>query len=49
MGTFAPLLDGNGNSVKGQKVAKHLSAGLGMDMLISTPAEEPSRVALPAT
>jgi glutaminase len=49
MGTFAPLLDGNGNSVKGQKVAKYLSAGLGMDMLISTPAEEPSRVALPAT
>jgi glutaminase len=49
MGTFAPLLDRDGNSVKGQKVAKFLAARLGMDLLISTPAEEPSHVALPAT
>jgi glutaminase len=49
MGTFAPLLDRDGNSVKGQKVAKFLSARLGMDLLISTPAEEPSHVALPST
>lgn len=49
MGTFAPLLDSEGNSVKGQKVAKFLAARLGMDLLISTPAEEPSHVALSAT
>lgn len=46
MGTFAPLLDRDGNSVKGQKVAKFLSARLGMDLLISSPADEPSQVAL---
>lgn len=44
MGTFAPLLDRDGNSVKGQKVAKFLAARLGMDLLISTPAEEPSHM-----
>jgi glutaminase len=38
MGTFAPPLDGEGNSVKGQLVAKFLSARLGMDLLISKPA-----------
>ncbi|MBV9941219.1 MAG: glutaminase A [Solirubrobacterales bacterium] len=38
MGTFAPLLDRNGNSVKGQKVARFLSPRLGMDLLISAPA-----------
>jgi glutaminase len=38
MGTFAPPLDDQGNSVKGQLVAKFLSARLGMDLLISTPA-----------
>ena len=38
MGTFAPLLDRDGNSVKGQKVARFLSPRLGMDLLISTPA-----------
>jgi len=38
MGTFAPLLDRDGNSVKGQKVAKFLSAELGMDLLISAPS-----------
>jgi glutaminase len=38
MGTFAPPLDREGNSVKGQLVAKFLSARLGMDLLISRPA-----------
>jgi len=37
MGTFAPPLDREGNSVKGQLVAKFLSARLGMDLLISSP------------
>ncbi len=35
MGTFAPPLDVAGNSVKGQRVARFLSARLGMDLLIS--------------
>jgi glutaminase len=34
MGTFAPPLDVAGNSVKGQRVARFLSARLGMDLLI---------------
>jgi glutaminase len=38
MGTFAPLLDREGNSVKGQLVARFLSARLGMDLLICRPA-----------
>jgi glutaminase len=37
MGTFAPPLDGAGNSVKGQLVARFLSARLGLDLLISAP------------
>ena len=37
MGTFAPPLDAAGNSVKGQRVARFLSARLGMDLLISAP------------
>jgi glutaminase len=35
LGTFAPLLDGTGNSVKGQLVAKYLSHRLGMDLFVS--------------
>lgn len=38
MGTFAPPLDREGNSVKGRLVATFLSARLGLDMLISRPA-----------
>ena len=38
MGTFAPPLDAAGNSVKGQLVARFLSARLGLDLLISAPA-----------
>lgn len=37
MGTFAPPLDREGNSVKGQKVARFLSSRLGLDLLISSP------------
>jgi glutaminase len=37
LGTFAPTLDGAGNSVKGQLVAKFLSQRLGMDLFVSQP------------
>jgi glutaminase len=37
LGTFAPLLDGAGNSVKGQLVAKFLSQALGLDLFVSKP------------
>jgi glutaminase len=37
LGTFAPPLDGAGNSVKGQLVAKFLSQSLGMDLFVSKP------------
>jgi glutaminase len=37
LGTFAPPLDGAGNSVKGQLVAKFLSQRLGMDLFVSQP------------
>ena len=37
MGTFAPPLDAAGNSVKGRRVSRFLSARLGMDLLISAP------------
>jgi glutaminase len=37
LGTFAPLLDEAGNSVKGQLVARHLARSLGLDLLASEP------------
>ncbi|WP_119269318.1 glutaminase A [Taklimakanibacter deserti] len=37
LGTFAPLLDEAGNSVKGQLVAQFLSQRLGLDLLMSSP------------
>ena len=37
LGTFAPLLDAAGNSVKGQLVARFLSQRLGLDLFASTP------------
>lgn len=37
LGTFAPRLDQEGNSLKGQKVAKFLSHRLGLDLLVSQP------------
>ena len=36
-GTFSPLLDAAGNSVKGQLAAKFLSQRLGMDLFVSQP------------
>lgn len=36
-GTFAPLLDNYGNSVKGQLAAKFLSQQLGLDLFLSKP------------
>jgi len=38
LGTFAPLLDEAGNSVKGQLVTKFLSQQLGMDLFVSQPS-----------
>lgn len=35
LGTFAPLLDNEGNSVKGQLVAKFFAQQLGMDLFAS--------------
>jgi len=40
LGTFAPLLDNEGNSVKGQLVAKFLAQQLGMDLFASKPELE---------
>jgi glutaminase len=37
LGTFAPLLDEAGNSVKGQLVARSLSRRLGLDLFVSQP------------
>lgn len=37
LGTFAPPLDEAGNSIKGQKVAKHLSERLGLNLFASKP------------
>jgi len=37
LGTFAPPLDKEGNSVKGQLVAQFLSQRLGMDLFVSKP------------
>jgi glutaminase len=39
MGTFAPLLDSAGNSIKGQLVTKFLSERLGLNLFASKPAE----------
>lgn len=40
LGTFAPLLDRAGNSVRGQLAARFLSRRLGMDMFVSEPYRE---------
>jgi glutaminase len=39
LGTFAPLLDSAGNSVKGQLAAAFLSRRLGLDIFASTPEQ----------
>ncbi len=38
LGTFAPLLDAAGSSVKGQLAAAFLAHALGMDLFTSKPA-----------
>ena len=43
LGTFAPPLDGAGNSVMGQLVAKFLSQRLGMDLFVSEPEKSHGR------
>ena len=35
LGTFAPLLDQAGNSIKGQLVARFLADRLGLDLFVS--------------
>ena len=37
LGTFAPLLDEAGNSVKGKLVAEYLAQRLGLDLFVSPP------------
>lgn len=39
-GTFAPLLDRAGNSVKGRLAARFLADRLGLDLFVSAPAGE---------
>lgn len=41
LGTFAPLLDASGNSIKGQLAARFLSRQLGMSLFISAPEPVP--------
>jgi glutaminase len=40
LGTFSPLLDGAGNSVRGQLAARHLARSLGLDILASAEAPQ---------
>jgi len=35
LGTFSPLLDPAGNSVRGELAARHLARTLGLDLLAS--------------
>ena len=44
LGTFAPLLDEAGNSVKGQQVARFLSRRLGLDVFASAPFAQDTNV-----
>ena len=37
LGTYSPLLDGEGNSVRGQLAARAISGELGLDILASRP------------
>jgi glutaminase len=43
LGTYAPLLDGAGNSIKGQLAARFLSYSLGLDIFASEPRRPPDR------
>jgi glutaminase len=40
LGTFAPLLDRSGNSIKGQLTARFLSEELGLNLFASRPDRE---------
>ncbi len=44
LGTYAPLLDEFGNSIKGQLTAKYLSHELGLDLFISSSGHETSSI-----
>jgi glutaminase len=48
LGTFSPLLDGAGNSVRGTLAACYLARRLGLDVLASEPVETPRRRTLSA-
>ena len=39
MGTFSPPLDEAGNSVRGQRVTRHVSEKLGLNIFASKPVE----------
>jgi glutaminase len=39
LGTFSPLLDAAGNSVRGRLASRFLSRGLGLDLFVSEPAQ----------
>jgi len=43
LSTFAPRLDGSGNSVRGQLAARHLSRALGLDVFPSAAGGRPGR------
>ena len=38
LGTFSPRLDAAGNSVRGQRVTRHVSEKLGLNIFASKPA-----------
>jgi glutaminase len=40
LGTFSPLLDAAGNSVRGQLASRFLSRGLGLDLFVSEPVRQ---------
>ncbi len=42
LGTYSPLLDAAGNSVRGQLAARHLSQALGFNLFASAPAVAPA-------
>ncbi|HSZ36786.1 MAG TPA: glutaminase A [Acidimicrobiales bacterium] len=42
VGTYSPLLDGAGNSVRGQRVTKFLSERLGLNLFASVPRLDPT-------
>lgn len=49
LGVYSPLLDGDGNSVRGQLVARFLASELGLDLLGSEPSPGVRGVSEPAS